>query len=81
MAARLSSGTSGRRSFLFSSWRDGYPAEVINPLTGALDSKVVAYWHDHYDLTAILARHWPVLGPKLEAKIHLAVGTATLTFE
>ena len=32
------------------------------------------YWHGHYDLTAIMKRDWPVLGPKLEGKLHLAVG-------
>jgi hypothetical protein len=81
-------GTRGRSTEQWDIWqavfspvgRDGYPAEVIDPLTGAIDKKVVAYWHDHYDLTAILARDWPTLGPKLEGKIHLAVGDGDTYF-
>ena len=81
-------GTHGRSTEQWDIWqavfspagRDGYPAQVINPLTGAIDSNVVAYWHDHYDLTAILARDWPVLGPKLEGKIHLAAGDGDTYF-
>jgi hypothetical protein len=41
---------------------------------------VLAYWHDHYDLTAILKRDWPTLGPKLEGKLHLAVGDGDTYF-
>jgi hypothetical protein len=81
-------GTHGRSTEQWDIWQavfspagaDGYPAEAVNPLTGAIDSKVVAYWRDHYDLTAILARDWPVLGPKLEGKIHLAVGDGDTYF-
>jgi Putative esterase len=81
-------GTHGRSTEQWDIWQavfspagpDGYPAEVINPLTGAIDKKVVGYWHDHYDLTAILARDWPTLGPKLEGKIHLAVGDGDTYF-
>jgi hypothetical protein len=81
-------GTHGRSTEQWDIWQavfspagpDGYPAEVINPLTGAIDKKVVDYWHDHYDLNAILARDWPTLGPKLEGKIHLAVGDGDTYF-
>ncbi len=81
-------GTHGRSTEQWDIWQavfspvgpGGYPAEVINPLTGAIDKKVVAYWHDHYDLTAMLARDWPTLGPKLEGKIHLAVGDGDTYF-
>jgi hypothetical protein len=59
---------------------DGYPADVLDPLTGVIDKKVVAYWHDHYDLTAILKRDWATLGPKLEGKLHLAVGDGDTYF-
>lgn len=59
---------------------DGYPKDVIDPLTGAIDKSTVAYWHDHYDLTAILQRDWPTLGPKLEGKLHLAVGDGDTYF-
>jgi hypothetical protein len=81
-------GTHGRSTEQWGIWQavfspvgpDGYPAEVINPLTGAIDKKVVAYWHDHYDLNAILVRDWATLGPKLEGKIHLAVGDGDTYF-
>ncbi len=81
-------GTHGRSTEQWDIWQavfspvgpDGYPAEVIDPLTGAIDKKVVAYWHDHYDLTAILARDWSTLGPKLEGKLHLAVGDGDTYF-
>jgi hypothetical protein len=81
-------GTHGRSTEQWDIWQavfspagpDGYPAEVIDPLTGVIDKKVVAYWHDHYDLTAILARDWATLGPKLEGKLHFAVGDGDTYF-
>ncbi len=81
-------GTHGRSTEQWDIWQavyspagpDGYPAEIINPLTGAIDKQVLAYWHDHYDLTAILKRDWPTLGPKLEGKIHLTVGDGDTYF-
>jgi hypothetical protein len=81
-------GTHGRSTEQWNIWQavfspagaDGYPAEVIDPLTGVIDKKVVAYWHDHYDLTAIMQRDWTTLGPKLEGKIHLAVGDGDTYF-
>jgi hypothetical protein len=81
-------GTHGRSTEQWDIWQavfsppgaDGYPAQVIDPLTGAIDRSVVAYWHDHYDLTAIIVRDWPTLGPKLEGKLHFAVGDADTYF-
>ena len=59
---------------------DGYPAPVLDPLTGVIDKDVVKYWHDHYDLAAILNRDWASLGPKLEGKIHIQVGDGDTYF-
>jgi hypothetical protein len=81
-------GTRGRSTEQWDIWQavfspagaDGYPAEIINPLTGEIDKKVLAYWREHYDLTAILKREWPTLGPKLEGKLHLAVGDGDTYF-
>ncbi len=81
-------GTHGRSTEQWAIWQavfspaggDGYPKDVIDPLTGAIDKSTVAYWHDHYDLTAILQRDWPTLGPKLEGKLHLAVGEGDTYF-
>ncbi len=81
-------GTHGRSTEQWDIWQavfspaapDGYPAEIIDPVTGNIDKTVLAYWHDHYDLAAILKRDWPTLGPKLEGKLHLAVGDGDTYF-
>ncbi|GGA76330.1 hypothetical protein GCM10011507_29650 [Edaphobacter acidisoli] len=81
-------GTHGRSTEQWDIWQavfspvgpDGYPAEVIDPLMGTINKQVVEYWHDHYDLTAILQKDWPTLGPKLEGKLHLAVGDGDTYF-
>lgn len=81
-------GTHGRSTEQWDIWQavfspagpDGYPAQVIDPLTGAIDRNVVTYWHEHYDLAAILKRDWPSLGPKLEGKLHFAVGDGDTYF-
>ena len=36
---------------------------------------VAEYWREHYDLRYLLQRDWFKLGPKLEGKIHVYVGT------
>ncbi|RRA50180.1 hypothetical protein D1Y84_13340 [Acidipila sp. EB88] len=54
---------------------DGYPQPIFDKATGAIDHQTAAYWHDHYDLDAILARDWATLGPKLQGKLHLYVGS------
>lgn len=81
-------GTHGRSTEQWDIWQavfspagpDGYPAQVIDPMTGAIDKKVVAYWHEHYDLAAILQRDWPTLGSKLEGKLHFAAGDGDTYF-
>lgn len=81
-------GTHGRSTEQWDIWQavfspaggDGYPAQIIDPLTGAIDKSVRSYWHDHYDLAAILQRDWPTLGPKLEGKLHFAVGDGDTYF-
>jgi hypothetical protein len=55
---------------------DGYPAQIFNKETGEIDPKVAAYWKEHYDLSAILQRDWPTLGPKLRGKLRIYVGSA-----
>lgn len=81
-------GTHGRSTDQWEIWQavfspvgpDGYPAQVIDPLTGAIDKKVAAYWQQHYDLSAILQRDWATLGPKLEGKLHFAAGEGDTYF-
>jgi hypothetical protein len=81
-------GTKGRSGEQFDIWQavfspvgsDGYPREIINKDTGAIDHEVAAYWRDHYDLDHILQRDWKTLGPKLRGKIHLYCGSADTYF-
>lgn len=53
---------------------DGYPQPIWDKLTGVIDPEVAAYWREHYDLSHILRRDWPTLGPKLRGKLHIYVG-------
>jgi hypothetical protein len=55
--------------------KDGYPQAIFDKETGVIDHKTAAYWHDHYDLDAILARDWATLGPELRGKLHIYVGS------
>ena len=81
-------GTHGRSGEQWDIWQavfspagpDGYPAEIWNQRTGVIDKKVAAYWREHYDLTAIMQRDWKTLGPKLQGKLHVMVGTADTFF-
>jgi hypothetical protein len=81
-------GTHGRSTEQWNIWQavyspqgpDGYPEPVWNDRTGAIDKQVVAYWHDHWDLTAMLERDWATLGPKLEGKIHVQAGEGDTYF-
>ena len=81
-------GTHGRSTEQWGIWQavfspagaDGYPAEVIDSRSGVIRKDVVRYWHDHWDLDAILMRDWPTLGPKLEGKLHVAVGDGDTYF-
>jgi hypothetical protein len=79
----LALGDRGRSGEQFDIWQavyspegpDGYPMSIFNKETGEIDHKVAAYWHDHYDLDAILARDWATLGPELAGKLHIYVGS------
>jgi hypothetical protein len=80
----LALGSHGRSGEQFDIWQavygpagdDGYPVPIFNKETGEIDPKVAAYWKQHYDLSAILQRDWPTLGPKLRGKLHIYVGSA-----
>jgi len=79
----LALGDHGRSGEQFDIWQavyspegpDGYPKQIFDKTTGEIDHKVAAYWHDHYDLDAILARDWASLGPELQGKLHIYVGS------
>ncbi len=76
-------GDHGRSGDQFDIWQavyspvgpDGYPASIFDKTTGEIDARTAQYWHEHYDLDAILQRDWNTLGPKLQGKIHLYVGS------
>jgi len=81
-AYELALGDHGRSGEQFDIWQavygpvgpDGYPAAIFDKETGEIDHKVADYWHEHYDLEAILERDWEKLGPELAGKIHIYVG-------
>ena len=76
-------GDRGRSGEQFDIWQavygpvgaDGYPKSIFDKQTGAIDHTTAAYWREHFDLNAILARDWSTLGPKLQGKLHLFVGS------
>jgi hypothetical protein len=82
-AYELALGDHGRSGEQFDIWQavyspegpDGYPVQIFDKVTGEIDHKVAAYWHDHYDLDAIMARDWKTLGPELRGKLHIYVGS------
>jgi hypothetical protein len=81
-------GDHGRSGDQFDIWQavyspageDGYPQPIFDKQTGVIDHKTAEYWREHYDLDAILQRDWSTLGPKLQGKIHLYVGSADTYF-
>lgn len=84
----LALGSHGRSGEQFDIWQavfgpvgaDGYPKPIFNKETGDIDKSVAAYWKENYDLSAILQRDWQTLGPKLQGKLHIYVGSADTYF-
>jgi hypothetical protein len=54
---------------------DGRPAPIFDRATGDIDPAVAAYWRAHYDIVQRLNSDWKTIGPDLQGKIHLIVGT------
>jgi S-formylglutathione hydrolase FrmB len=54
---------------------DGRPMRLFDRVTGEIDPAVAKAWQ-RYDIARILRENWRTLGPKLNGKIHLYVGTA-----
>jgi hypothetical protein len=87
-AYELALGSKGRSGEQFDIWQavfspvgeDGYPKPIFDKRTGVIDHDVALYWHDHYDLRAILGKNWSTLGPKLQGKLHLYCGSADTYF-
>jgi hypothetical protein len=84
----LALGSHGRSGEQFDIWqavygpvgKDGYPQTIFDKETGEIDPTTAAYWKEHYDLSAILQKNWSSLGPMLEGKIHVYVGSADTYF-
>jgi S-formylglutathione hydrolase FrmB len=55
---------------------NGLPVPMFDRTTGAVDTSVIAFWKEHYDVAERLRRHWPELRRDLDGKIHLTVGSA-----
>ncbi|HWZ96999.1 MAG TPA: alpha/beta hydrolase-fold protein [Candidatus Dormibacteraeota bacterium] len=80
----LALGSHARSGEQFDIWQavygpvgsNGYPQQIFNKESGEIDHKVAEYWKEHYDLSAILQRDWSKLGPKLQGKLHIYVGSA-----
>jgi hypothetical protein len=76
-------GDRGRSGEQFDIWqavyspegKDGYPQPIFDKTMGAIDHTTAEYWCKHYDLDAILQRDWSRLGPKLQGKLHIYVGS------
>jgi hypothetical protein len=76
-------GDKGRSGDQFDIWQavysplgnDGYPKPIFDKQTGVIDHTTADYWRDHYDLDAMLQRDWSTLGPKLQGKLHIYVGS------
>jgi hypothetical protein len=87
-AYELALGDHGRSGEQYDIWQavfgpvgaDGYPQPIFDKETGVIDHKTADYWKDHYDLRAIMEKNWPTLGPKLQGKIHIYVGSADTYF-
>ncbi len=82
-AYELALGDHARSGEQFDIWQavyspegpDGYPMPIFDKVTGEIDHKVAEYWKEHYDLSAILVRDWATLGPQLQGKLHIYVGS------
>ena len=53
---------------------DGTPAPMFDRATGKIDRAVVEAWKP-YDISLKLRENWTELGPKLEGKLNIIVGT------
>ncbi|MGA3200943.1 MAG: hypothetical protein ABSF12_00450 [Bryobacteraceae bacterium] len=81
-------GDHGRSGEQFDIWQavyspvadDGYPQPIFDKATGVIDHRTAEYWREHYDLDAILQRGWMKLGPMLQGKLHLYVGSEDTYF-
>lgn len=55
--------------------QDGQPMPLFDRDTGRIDPFVAKAW-ERYDISRILRTNWKRLGPRLQGKLHIIVGTA-----
>ncbi|MGH7503306.1 MAG: alpha/beta hydrolase-fold protein [Longimicrobiales bacterium] len=76
-------GSHGRSGYQLEGWEavygpagpDGYPRPLWDKLTGVIDRDVAhAMREGGYDLRVYAEREWPVMGPKLQGKLHFFAG-------
>ncbi len=53
---------------------DGRPMGLFDAKTGAIDRFVAEAWKK-YDIGLLVREHWPQLGPKLQGKLNVYIGT------
>jgi S-formylglutathione hydrolase FrmB len=53
---------------------DGQPMPLFDRDTGRIDPFAQKAW-ERYDISRLLRTNWPRLGPKLQGKLHIIVGT------
>lgn len=53
---------------------DGRPMQLFDRETGDINPAVEKHW-EKYDIAQVLRENWSTLGPKINGKIHLIVGT------
>jgi hypothetical protein len=76
-------GDHGRSGEQFDIWQavyspvgeNGYPQPIFDKTTGKIDHTTAEYWREHYDLDAKLQREWNTLGPEVQGKLHIYVGS------
>jgi len=64
----------GARCHLGPVGKDGYPQQLWDRTSGAIDSTVAKYWHDHGDLAYYAQANWTRIGSQLDNKLHFYVG-------
>jgi hypothetical protein len=53
---------------------DGYPRRIWDPVSGEINHETAEYWRSNFDLRQYLASNWETVGPKIDGKLHIAVG-------
>jgi hypothetical protein len=54
---------------------EGKPKRLFDRRTGRIDASVARYWEAHYDIDALIQKHWTEMRPWIDGKLHVFVGT------